>query len=313
VIGNYIGVDKNGTTALPNDGDGVYISLQAQYNLIGGDSLVEGNLISSNLESGVMITGTNTMSNTVSANIIGLSWDGVEDRGNGQGGVHISNGATNNTVGGDTAGEHNYLSGNHIGVLFNGEGTANNVVIGNYIGTDISGSSARPNTTGVFIEGGAHDNRVGGTAEGELNLISGNTHNGVIILGPVTHDNTVIGNHIGTDIEGTAGLGNGGSGIVISDSDHNTIGRLAAGGLNIISGNSNYGIAIQDSEGNTVAGNIIGMDEHLDGIVPNGSILFPATPTVGSISAVKARTIIPWPATRSAAMGTVTRAPGSGS
>ena len=57
-------------------------------------------------------------------------------------GVDIVYGAQNNTVGGTTAAARNVISGNlHEGVLIGFAGTANNVVEGNFIGTDATGKN----------------------------------------------------------------------------------------------------------------------------------------------------------------------------
>ena len=57
-----------------------------------------------------------------------------------------------------------------------------NLVQGNYLGTDLSGTAALGNTCGVSI-GNAIDNTIGGTSPGECNLISGNLGVGVSISG----------------------------------------------------------------------------------------------------------------------------------
>jgi parallel beta-helix repeat protein len=262
VSGNYIGTDAGGTADLGNSGSGVYIYNQAQNNTVGGDAAGERNVISGNEWAGVGIHGSNTMSNTVSGNYIGTDVNGTSDRGNGYDGVHISSGAQNNTVGGDTAGERNVISGNdERGVRIIGSGTTGNTVSGNYIGTDVNGTADLGNTwDGVYIVG-AQNNTVGGDTAGERNIISGNNGSGVYIQN--SGANTVSGNYIGTDVNGTVGLGNSGGGVYISSgAQNNTVGGDAAGERNVISGNDWDGVTICDSgtTGNTVSGNYIGTD-----------------------------------------------------
>ena len=63
-------------------------------------------------------------------------------------------------------------------------GTNHNVVSGNYIGTDASGTADLGNSRiGVWIWDGAQSNTIGGTTVGERNIISGNEWSGVYITG----------------------------------------------------------------------------------------------------------------------------------
>ena len=57
----------------------------------------------------------------------------------------------------------------------------NNIIEGNYIGTDPTGTLAQGNAVGVLI-GQAQSNTVGGTVAGARNLISGNDGDGVVIF-----------------------------------------------------------------------------------------------------------------------------------
>ncbi len=68
---------------------------------------------------------------------------------------------------------------------------------------------------GVLIQNGATANTVGGTSSGAANVISGND-NGVY-LSSGTSGNVVMGNLIGTDINGTANLGNSNNGVLIHE------------------------------------------------------------------------------------------------
>jgi hypothetical protein len=90
--------------------------------------------------------------------------------------------------------------------------TANNVVEGNFIGTDASGTLPRGNfLDGVLINQAG--NRVGGTTPGARNVISDNNNgSGVSITGV---DNAVEGNYKGTDASGTASLGNSFDGVAV--------------------------------------------------------------------------------------------------
>jgi titin len=72
----------------------------------------------------------------------------------------------------------------------------------------------------------------------------------------------VRGNYIGLDSNGSAGLGNGGDGVFLSDAPGNTIGGTAGGAKNVISDNGSMGVEVLGiaSSGNLVQGNFIGTD-----------------------------------------------------
>jgi hypothetical protein len=80
----------------------------------------------------------------VQGNYIGTDYTGTKDLGNAWRGIDISNGSSNNVIGGATSAERNVISGNdHDGVrLYQG---SNNKIQGNYIGLAANGSSALPN------------------------------------------------------------------------------------------------------------------------------------------------------------------------
>jgi hypothetical protein len=263
VSGNYIGTNISGTTAISNTGDGVAISNGALYNTIAD------NLISGNGWMGLSIAGAETMSNTVSGNLIGLDVNGATDLGNAKHGILIQSGARGNVIGGTTAEERNIVSANHdgSGIRIEHADTIGNIVVGNYIGTDASGSVAWGNAHGgVSIDWGAKQNRIGGTTAGERNIISGNDYNGVGIFDSGTMSNTVSGNYIGVNASGTSALPNQKEGIEISDwASYNLIGGDTAGERNIIVANRDAGVSIwgAGTMSNTVQGNRIGLD--LDG------------------------------------------------
>ena len=123
---------------------------------------------------------------------------------------------SNDIVGGTVAPARNVISAaNGVGVQFDGVGVQSNLIVGNYIGTDITGRSLDPNRYGVAILNGATGNTVGGTAAGAGNLISGNTFDGIGISSSVantTSNNLVAGNRIGTNASGTPALPNGSTG-----------------------------------------------------------------------------------------------------
>ena len=80
-----------------------------------------------------------------------------------------------------------------------------NVIIGNYLGTNVAGDTAAPNARGVYIDG-FDSNRVGGSVPADRNIISGNGI-GIVIADAATNS-VVSGNYIGVAANGTSPLGN---------------------------------------------------------------------------------------------------------
>jgi hypothetical protein len=282
---NYIGTDATGKIAAKNNADGIAIYGGAQNNLIGtnGDGVndaSERNIISANGFSGVSISGSGTNQNTVAGNYIGTDVTGTAALGNTDNGVSIFAGAQSNRIGvngadTDAAGEGNVISANHwSGIGISSSGTTQNVVAGNFIGLDATGSVALGNLNlGVGIDTGAQNNRIGTNADGvgdalERNIISANTWQGVRIGGTGTNQNIVAGNYIGTNKAGTVALGNLLDGVLVySGAASNGIGSNLDGlndgaEANLISGNLGGGVIVEDtgSNQNTVQGNLIGTD-----------------------------------------------------
>jgi parallel beta-helix repeat protein len=154
-------------------------------------------------------------------------------------------------------------------------GGSDNVVEGNFIGTDPTGLSALGNQGGgVNVRFGSSGNLIGGTTPAARNLISGNANgDGVDLVDVGTNNNRVQGNFIGTDATGTRALpntgiggigggGRGGSGVfVFATASNNLIGGTDPGAGNLISGNQGQGIYLQLAvTGNTIQGNFIGTD-----------------------------------------------------
>ena len=265
ISGNYIGIDVYGSNALGNNDSGVRIEGGAHHNFVGGNTDGERNIISSNGSNGVIVSGSGTYENTISGNYIGTDVSGSKALGNIDSGVYIKAGAFNNLIGGNTDGERNIISSNGSnGVSVSGSGTNGNTISGNYIGTDSIGTSPLGNAySGVYIFIGAQNNTIGGSTVGELNVISGNDGHGVILNGSDITGNTVIGNYIGTDTNGTSALANASSGIFIyGGANNNTIGGSTVGERNVISGNGHNGVEIHGSgtSDNTILGNYIGID-----------------------------------------------------
>jgi hypothetical protein len=172
-----------------------------------------------------------------------------------------------------------------ISLLTNG----NNLITGNYIGTDATGTLDLGNAfEGVFI-GDSPNNVIGGTATGARNVISGNNSHGVAIVGDSSTGNVVRGNFIGTDAGGTNPLGNTSDGVIIGDAAaftapvtgtalNNVVGGTADNPQgNVIAFNGGRGVRVfsDASVGNSISFNNIfgngalGIDLGALGVTPN--------------------------------------------
>ena len=156
-------------------------------NLIGGTTAAERNVISGNTQQGIYFD--NVDNSTISGNYIGTNAAGTGDV-NGTGVEHrrspasiVINGSSGNVIGGTTAGARNVISGNnHYGFEVLGATSQNNLLQGNYIGTDATGLVALGNTNGgASFWGAGTGNVFGGGAAGAGNVISGNLGRGVLV------------------------------------------------------------------------------------------------------------------------------------
>ena len=168
-------------------------------------------------------------------NRIGTDALGAVALGNTSDGVSIE-GAPSNTVGGTTAATRNVLSGNLGDGLSIGQADATgNVILGNFIGTDLAGTVPLGNGDDGIQILGAPGNTVGGTVLGAGNVISANGSNGIFVLSAGATGNVVRGNSIGTDVSGTSDLGNLSNGVNVQGVSGTTIGGSAPGAGNVIS------------------------------------------------------------------------------
>jgi Ca2+-binding RTX toxin-like protein len=202
IVGNVIGLNAQGTATLSNDGQGLVINVADQIT-VGGTTASDRNIISGNVGTGVSIVGgTATTRVTVQGNYLGLGTDGLTALGNIGAGVTVA-GAVGTMIGGTGAGAGNVISGNsQYGILIDNVTATGTLVQGNFIGTDKTGTQAKPNPIGVQISGGANNNNIGGTTASARNLISGNTEAGIKIDG--ASNNTIANNQIGTSSAGNA-------------------------------------------------------------------------------------------------------------
>jgi len=255
IQGNYIGTNLSGAATIPNTIHGVFID-RSPNNVVGGNQDGAGNLISGNM-CGVMITGGTATGNSIQGNYIGTNADGLLALPNTHSGVNVLD-ASNNTIGGTTAGAGNLISGNASGIYLQMATSTGNEIQGNLIGTDLTGNTALPNTLYAILIDQAVNNTVGGVTPAARNTISSSS-TGIWITRAT--GNQIQGNYIGTNSSGTSALGNTAEGVGLADAPANTIGGTEAGSGNVISGNGT-GILITGSAstGNQILGNLVGTD-----------------------------------------------------
>ena len=225
------------------------------------------------------ISGRFAQKNYVQGNFVGTDFSGTRALGNAQFGVEITPGATVNLVGGTLAGERNVVSANGIGVQLV-RGASNNSVLGNYVGTDASGTAALGNKLGVLVDGGTGPfvtgNRIGGPAAAGAagNVISGNGY-GVSISSRYAQKNFVQGNRIGVDAAGNK-LGNARWGVQVANyASNNFIGGFAPDEGNWVAHNGAEGVVVTLGLSNAILSNSIhdngalGIDLNADGVTAN--------------------------------------------
>jgi hypothetical protein len=146
-----------------------------------GDSVVRGLAVNRFSATGILLETRGN--NRIEGNFIGLDPTGTIARGNQGTGIVINNSA--NLIGGTTPQARNVISGNRYGIFINRQSRtdpAGNVVQGNLIGTNASGTAPLPNTSGGIVLGNSSGNTIGGSAAGAANIIAFNGGAGVEIF-----------------------------------------------------------------------------------------------------------------------------------
>ncbi len=174
----YIGINEDGTAAQPNGRNGVKLD-DTRDSQIGAFSLADLDELLEQPSPGTDV-----------------SWDGLRHR--------LS----------DLREDANVISGNDgSGVVIAGNGAVNNVVGGNFIGTDGNGAVAVGNQVdGLRLENGANNNRI------IVNLITANAGSGISVAGAPQNDLRANGIGVLLEIDGNPTNGNGGAGVKITDS-----------------------------------------------------------------------------------------------
>lgn len=296
---------------------------QDPCNVISGNA-ASGVAISGTGGSADSAPGGTGRDNRILGNIIGLDPSGgCVDRsprdgclvGNGHDGVLID--AADATVVGGTVSEPwtcsgpcNLIGANRLhGIAITGPRStaAATQVLGNWIGIDAegrclaaAGGGCRTGNlgSGIVVAGGlsddlrTNDTVVGGRSAGQGNVIAGNGHAGVRIVGDPNGDVQVLGNRIGTGPDGRSAYPNAVG--VLVDSAATSLGTVTVrgsppgtkvvggepagdavctGGCNLVSGNTGAGVSVRDlarESSVTLVGNVIGLDAEGSRALGNG-------------------------------------------
>lgn len=200
IAGNWIGTTGTGSTGVGNGDEG--IEVRGALAVIGGLNASDRNVITNSGDEGINIVGSGVTGHVIRGNFIGVDPDGASGNGNGDVGIAIISGS-GNTIGGTSAAARNVISRNFEGIEIN---TDDNVVQGNYIGTDVTGTLNRGSRSddGVEIQNSASGNTIGGTVPGAGNLIAFNALDGVNVrsgsLNPVLGNSIHSNGGIGIDL-----------------------------------------------------------------------------------------------------------------
>jgi CSLREA domain-containing protein len=261
---NYVGLNVTGAT--PNYDQGIF-----DWQSV--NTSISGNTISGNAHAGVWLLASSGAKLT--NNWIGTDMSGHAAIPNGIDGVAVTDGAANSMVGGiepSSPLDRNVISGNtECGVRIR-DGAIHTVVDFNFIGLDVTGTSAIPNGTAGVCIFNANDNQVGSSTSGVSQFISGNTREGIYIE---NSSDTIVGstNRIGVAMDGTSPRGNGLQGIMLYNASNNylqpgSVSYNGAAGVAVV-GETATGNAIFFYSAHSNAG--LPIDLGNDGASPNGS------------------------------------------
>ncbi len=242
IAGNFIGVNVAGTaSSYVGSSFAVDMDSASNGNTIGGTAPADRNVLSGNGEI-VMVYGCNNT--VIQGNYINIDKDGATPLVAAYRGIDVG-GGNGNLIGGSAQGAGNVIgTWSAIGIIFQGAGD-NNRIQGNLIGTDATGTVRfGGGTVGVeYYIGTGIGNKIGGTAAGEGNVVSGATIAGILLYGGTSADLHVQGNSVGTDITGTMPLGNA-TGIQADGETGGMIGGTVANAGNRIAFNSSLGVSL---------------------------------------------------------------------
>ena len=256
----FIGADATGLTGTGTPLRGIDVN--------GSGTITIQNCLITNATVGIEITDTDNF--TIKGCTIGLDLNGTTIIDNGTG-IQISNMSSDGTIGGLNNSDRNLISGNrNIGISIT-QDSDDIKILGNFIGTDITGSQAKGNNFGISMDDASRITIGDSTTANGRNIIAGNLSSGISIDG-TSIKTKIFGNYIGTDITGIHAIANGGHGIKINElgADSTFIGADTHFGRNVIAGNTGSGIYLENTEKQFIKNNFIGVDASGTTVLGNG-------------------------------------------
>ena len=263
VQGDYIGTDVTGTMRLGAFASGIDFG-EVTASTIGGTTSGSGNLISGNNGSGVLINSPQAGGIVVQGNLIGTDVTGTVSLGNNEG-ISIVD-ASNVQIGGVTAAARNIISGDGFaGISISNADATFNVIQGNYIGVDISGSKPLGNSDIGIDLNGATSTQVGGTTPGARNVISANGTYGIFDGTNSFPPSTPVTWNVIEEYDRRRPhprRSRSGTGAPAGSSSTRPMTRswTSAAARNIISANGQDGVDLASANATVVEGNLIGTD-----------------------------------------------------
>jgi len=270
ILGNYLCSDAAGVKAVSNC-KGILITKGASRNSIGADAPGAGNLIAAGGESmgAIRIDTKGSEGNIIQGNLIGTDKTGTKVIAAGSFGIVLMNDVEQTQIGGTTPRAGNLIAGS-TGAAIQCRFNRNNIVQGNYLGCDITGKTALPNSYGVSIYN-AGQNTIGGKEAGAGNVIVGNTKAAIIILSDdaafPSAGNIIQGNFIGVSTDGKTEMLNGAGISLQGNASNNIVGHAAdgAGTANVIAFHKGRDILTINDKKFVPTGNLTDGNTILDG------------------------------------------------
>ncbi|MGB7345432.1 MAG: hypothetical protein WBD20_14555, partial [Pirellulaceae bacterium] len=285
IAGNYIGTNLSGTAAVPNMTYGIHIEDSATGNTIGGTSSAMRNVISGNVDDGILVEANNT---TILDNYIGTDVTGLRRLGNSGEGIRVAE-ATGVQIG--AVGSGNVIVGYTADGTDGGNGVsfgtnAGGTVIGNLIGVGSDGVTLLGlRSNGVGNSALAGNIQIGGSDPGEGNVIGGARVAGIVSSQTnALTTRTIEGNFIGVAADGLTAIPNRiGVRLVGSAASFGITLGGAAGAENTIAYNSEDGVEVSLDVDHVVAQNFIFGNGELGIDVSRDGLDVPSQVTIDSI------------------------------